>query len=87
MASLRALNRAYGTIGGGIVLRECRFVALLHVGLSPLRGWTRALMCSAISSGVRIVGLANALAAVGCRSGSAARIRAGVGIVLRGMRR
>src|SRR5271167_3257190 len=82
-ASLRALCAGYCTVGRGVVLGIGRFIALLHVGLSPLGRWTGTLVSRAICPGIGIVGLPDTLTTVGCGGGSASCVRAGIGIVLR----
>src|SRR5215469_4008224 len=79
--TFRTLRRSNGSVGGGVVLGVGGLIAVLDVGLAPLRGGTRALMCSAIGSGVGVVGLPGALMTIGSRNGGAFLIRAGVRII------
>lgn len=57
VAALRALDCTHAPLSRRIVLRFCRFIALLNIRLAPLRGRAGSLVSRAICSGVRVVSL------------------------------
>lgn len=62
--TLRSLGRCGGSIGIGIMLRGGGFISVRNIGLTPLSVWTGSLVGRAVGSGVRVVGLTDALLSV-----------------------